>query len=412
MTEALILALLESALRSALLGLLVSATIGLFRLRDVRTETAVWTLVLAAAIAMPALASVLPHLFPQALRLPVMPAGHALQLKTAAPAADAGVPVLPLVLALVYGAGALLFLARLVAGLFLLIRLYLQAEPSPEPWARGKAVRFSAAVDGPLSFAHCILLPADYRLWPETHRIAVLAHEECHIRRGDFFIQLLASLHRALFWFSPFAWWLQNKLGDLAETASDAAGAGRVGDAASYAEILIDVTRDARRQPVSAAMAMAHGPSLTKRVDQLLAKPSGRAVGRAGRAAALAAVAMTSLGLAEVHAAVQSVDAQPASTRSPRTAQSVLSPRDEGPKPLLRAAHPGGAARASSSTARRRAAAAAPVAATASTSAAPAAAEDAVSYDPLALLDDSAAVLPAMMLAGRRDAAPDAPAAN
>ena len=65
MTEAVILALLESALRSALLGLLVSGGIALFRLRDVRTETALWTLVLTAAIAMPALASVLPHLFPQ-----------------------------------------------------------------------------------------------------------------------------------------------------------------------------------------------------------------------------------------------------------------------------------------------------------------------------------------------------------
>jgi beta-lactamase regulating signal transducer with metallopeptidase domain len=386
--------------------LLVSAAVGLFRLRDVRTETAVWTLVLAAAIAMPVLASVLPQLFPHALRLPVMAAGRTLALQTASPAV--AVPVLPMVLALIYGAGVLVFLARLVAGLVLLIRLYTQAEPSPEPWARGKAVRFSAAVDGPLSFAHCILLPADYRLWPETHRIAVLAHEECHIRRGDFFIQLLASVHRALFWFSPFAWWLQNKLGALAETASDAAGAGRVGDAASYAEILIDVTREARRQPASAAMAMAHGPGLAKRVDQLLAKPSGRAVGGIGRAAALAAVAVTSLGLAEVHAAAQNVSAQDPPTQSPRTAQSVLSPRDEGRKPLTRAARPGGTARASSSTARRRTASAAPTAPSAT--AVPAA--DEVSYDPLALLDDSAAVLPTMMLAGRRNAAPDAPAAN
>jgi len=410
MTEAVILALLEAALRSALLGLVVSAGIGLFRLRDVRTETAVWTLVLAAAIAMPALASVLPHFFPHALRLPALAAGRVLSLKTASPAAAASAA--PLVLAVIYGAGALAFLARIAAGLVLLIRLYLAAEPSPEPWARGRAVRFSPAIDGPLTFAHCILLPADYRRWPEIHRAAVLAHEECHIRRGDFFIQLLASVHRALFWFSPFAWWLQNKLGELAETASDAAGAGRVGDAASYAEILIDVTREARRRPVSAAMAMAHGPGLAKRVDQLLAQPSGRAVGRAGRAAALAAVTVTSFAFAAIHAAAQNVAIQGVPTESPRTAQSVLLPRDEGRKPLTRAARPGGVARASSSTGRRRAVLAAPSAAPTATTAAPPAAEDEVSYNPLALLDDSAAVLPAMMLAGRRIPGPAAPAAN
>ncbi len=391
--HAVIPALVESALRSALLGLLVSAGVGLFRLRDLKAETAIWTLVLAAALTMPALASVLPHLAPHALRLPALDAaGRALTLQAPAPAQRAS--ILPLALSLIYGAGALFFLARIGAGLVLLVRLYLQAEPAPEAWARGRAVRFSAAIDGPLSFAHCILLPADYRLWPETHRAAVMAHEECHIRRGDFFIQLLATLHRALFWFSPFAWWLQKKLGELAETASDVAGAQRIGDPASYAEILVDVTREARRRPVSTAMAMAHGPGLAKRVDQLLAPPSQRALGAAGRAASLVAVAAASLTLAEVHGAV----AQAVSAAPPIADAAPSSPRAEAHKSLTRAARSDVAVRAQPAARHR-----APKPVAEVPTAQPVAAEaEQPSYDPLAALrdHDRVAVLP-VLLTGR-----------
>jgi beta-lactamase regulating signal transducer with metallopeptidase domain len=391
MMQPVILTLLESALRSALLGLMVSAGIGLLRLRDLKAETAIWTLVLAAAIAMPALASVLPHLAPQTLRLPALDtAGRALTLEASAPAPRAS--ILPLVLPLIYGGGVLFFLLRLSAGLVLLVRLYLQAEPAPEAWARGRAVRFSAAIDGPLSFAHCILLPADYRQWPDTHRAAVMAHEECHIRRGDFFIQLLAAVHRALFWFSPFAWWLQRKLGELAETASDAAGAQRIGDPASYAEILIDVTRDARRRPVSAAVAMAHGPGLAKRVDHLLTPHRGKALGAAGRLVSLAAVAAASLALAEVHGAI----AQAVSPSPHKAAVSPSSPRAEARKPLKRAARSSVAARASLPV-RRHAKSVTPAPLVQ-----PVAEIEQPSYDPLAALrdHDRVAVLP-VLLTGR-----------
>jgi beta-lactamase regulating signal transducer with metallopeptidase domain len=393
MMQAVILTLLESALRSALLGLLVSAGVGLFRLRDLKAETAIWTLVLAAAIAMPALASLLPHLMPQALSLPPLDAaGRALTLQ--APTHAARASILPLALALAYGGGVLFFLARLCAGLVLLVRLYLRAEPAPEAWARGRAVRFSAAVDGPLSFAHCVLLPADYRQWPETHRAAVMAHEECHIRRGDFFIQLLAAVHRAAFWFSPFAWWLQKKLGELAETASDVAGAQRIGDPVSYAEILVDVTRGARRRPVTAAMAMAHGPGLAKRVDHILTPPAERALGAAGRVMSLAAVAAVSLTLAEFHGAV----AQAVQAAAPKALSHALSsPRTEARKPLTRAARHGVAARASSSA---HHAVKAPAEAPAPS--AVAVEVEQASYDPLAALrdHDRVAVLP-VLLTGR-----------
>ena len=52
---------------------------------------------------------------------------------------------------------------------------------------------------------------------------AVIAHEVSHVVRRDALTQRLSLLHRAIFWFSPLAWWLDRHLAELAEQASDEA---------------------------------------------------------------------------------------------------------------------------------------------------------------------------------------------
>ena len=52
--------LATSSLRSLLLGVIVLAALKLLRLRDTRAETLIWTLVLAASLAMPFLVRELP----------------------------------------------------------------------------------------------------------------------------------------------------------------------------------------------------------------------------------------------------------------------------------------------------------------------------------------------------------------
>ena len=111
---------------------------------------------------------------------------------------------------------------------------------------------------------------------------AVLAHEESHIGRGDFFIQLLAALYRAVFWFSPFAWWLQARLCALAEAASDEAAIQRLDDRATYAEILVDVSRHANSLAIP--VAMAKGPDIRWRVDRILGANRERRLGAAAPA--------------------------------------------------------------------------------------------------------------------------------
>jgi beta-lactamase regulating signal transducer with metallopeptidase domain len=107
----------------------------------------------------------------------------------------------------------------------------------------------SPAITVPVTFAGRILLPTDAIAWSLAKREAVLAHERAHIARGDFHVHLLAKLNRAVFWFNPFAWWLDSQLAELAKAASDDIAVEQVGLALSYAEILLDVANRAGRVP-------------------------------------------------------------------------------------------------------------------------------------------------------------------
>ncbi len=209
-----------------------------------------------------------------------------------------------------YGLVAATGLIRLAVGLVLMIGLYRRAETVPEAWARGRNIRVSVEIAGPLSFADRILIPADYREWPEAKRLAVLAHEEAHVRRGDFFIQLLASIHRAVFWFSPFAWWLPLKLRDLAEGASDRAATALLDDPAGYAEILIDMSRQiGRRRARDRPSPWLTGRAWCGGSNKFCGTSRRSRWERQGRITILAMVVVGSVAVAKVQAAVALVPA-------------------------------------------------------------------------------------------------------
>jgi beta-lactamase regulating signal transducer with metallopeptidase domain len=401
MNDAAILTLIvQSALRSLMLGLCVYALVKCVRLRDLSAETAIWSAVLIAALAMPALTVWLPAM---ALRLPVAaphPAAPSILSAKETPTpwiiAHAGRLTMA-VYALIAATG----LVRLAVGLALTARLHKEADPIAEPWAQGRDIRQSAAISAPLSYARAILLPLDWHEWDRSKLQAVLAHEDCHIRRGDFFILLLASVYRAIFWFSPLAWWLQARLNALAETASDKAAMQRIADAAGYAEILIDVARRARQLPAP-TMAMAKGPDIAQRIDHILTDMPEKTLGVLGRALALAAVLALSFGLAAVRAAVIGPDASADSSAPPPLAQNA------GPRPRLRAV---ASPKATARPPRFRHLQAAKVA-LASVPAAVAPApppEDAFTYNPRALLESPAiAVLPGLVAVGHSPSTPEA----
>ncbi len=84
-----------------------------------------------------------------------------------------------------------------------------------------------------------ILLPTAWREWDDAKLDAVIAHEMSHVARRDALTQRLSLLHRAFFWFSPLAWWLDRHLGNLAEQASDEAALACGADRTEYARTLL-----------------------------------------------------------------------------------------------------------------------------------------------------------------------------
>ncbi|HEV2489542.1 MAG TPA: M56 family metallopeptidase [Candidatus Acidoferrales bacterium] len=127
-------------------------------------------------------------------------------------------------------------------------------------------------------FRPVILLPVDWREWDEAQFDAILAHEVSHVARRDALTQRISLVHRAIFWFSPLSWWLDRKLNELAEEASDEAALGAGADQNRYAEILMSFFADLAAasgrvwwQGVSMASDGSRAGHAEKRLKRILA---------------------------------------------------------------------------------------------------------------------------------------------
>ena len=136
-----------------------------------------------------------------------------------------------------------------------------------------------------------ILLPTDWRGWHAAKLDAVLVHELSHLARRDTLVQRLSLLYRALYWFSPFGWWLHRHLVSLGDCASDEAVLATGIDRVAYAQTLLEffaAVRDVPRR-VDWHVAMASGRSAERRVDRIL-NWQGRRVGPLTNLATIAIV--------------------------------------------------------------------------------------------------------------------------
>jgi beta-lactamase regulating signal transducer with metallopeptidase domain len=135
----------------------------------------------------------------------------------------------------------------------------------------------SAAIAVPVTLGvrePSILLPADWREWDDAKLRAVLAHELSHVARRDPLTQQASQIHRAIFWFSPLAWWLDRRLAELAEEASDEAALSGGVDRAEYARTLLGFFEALQTAPGRVwwqGVAMAKAGQAERRVDRILA---------------------------------------------------------------------------------------------------------------------------------------------
>ncbi|HEY2555456.1 MAG TPA: M56 family metallopeptidase, partial [Candidatus Cybelea sp.] len=118
-----------------------------------------------------------------------------------------------------------------------------------------------------------ILLPATWREWEPAELDAVLAHEISYVARRDALTERLSLLHRAAFWFSPLSWWLDRRLAELAEEASDDAALAAGADRTRYAETGLGFFAALESAPGRVwwqGVAMASAGHAEKRLDRIL----------------------------------------------------------------------------------------------------------------------------------------------
>jgi hypothetical protein len=228
----------------------------------------------------------------------------------------------------VFVGGAMML--RLLIGLMLTWQVVRAARPARGDWSAGADVRTSDIVVVPVTFASIILLPSASAGWSVRKRQAVLLHEGSHVAHGDFYLLLLASINRAVFWFNPFAWWLFIRLAELAEAVSDDAAIEGLGDRGAYADILLDIATNPQRLP--AGLAMAQPGTVRQRVRRILSATATPArIGRRRRV--LTAVALVPLGALSAVTIAQSAAPAGPNLAAPLTASA---PIDSNPMRLDR----------------------------------------------------------------------------
>jgi hypothetical protein len=185
----------------------------------------------------------------------------------------------PACLASIYLLGACVLLARLAVGT---VRAHMLVRRAASHGGRLTSDLCAAPVTvGWLTPA--VILPECWQRWPQAQLDAVLTHEGEHVRRRDPLVQWLALLNRAVFWFHPLAWWLESRLGALAEEACDAAVLARGHDPFEYSEYLLEIARSVLRTGARVkilGMAM-QGSFLPQRIRWIL---EGRPAQRISRA--------------------------------------------------------------------------------------------------------------------------------
>jgi beta-lactamase regulating signal transducer with metallopeptidase domain len=273
--------LIVSALRSLLLALIVAGLLAALRVVHPGVRKAAWAFVLLCSALMPVLGGRLLHIKRrpplgtsvlttvrtnsgnQKIELGVSNAnirvgiakGYAVPLWT----------VLIRTIQIVYVLGVVLLFLRICVGFVRAARIWRHSERS-KVLGFGH-VHFSTLIHSPWTFCSCILLPSDAAIWPEDKLASVLAHEEMHVKHGDFYLQMSARLYTAFFWFSPLGWWLQKECADLGEQTSDHAALQQVPDPIAYAQLLV---RFSVGKYPTGAITMARVSGLSNRIHLIL----------------------------------------------------------------------------------------------------------------------------------------------
>ena len=141
------------------------------------------------------------------------------------------------------------------------------------------SLRISEHVQGPLAMGivrSLIILPASAVMALSPQQLeAVLAHELEHVRRADYFWNLIQTTVETLFFFHPAVWWLGSRLRQQRELCCDDAAVQACADPLVYATALLRL-EERRSQQLGLAMALdGHRSGLRARISRVLGETNG-----------------------------------------------------------------------------------------------------------------------------------------
>lgn len=193
----------------------------------------------------------------------------------------------------------------------------------------------SAAVEVPTVIGWLrpvVLLPAATLTGLSTEQMEmILAHELAHIRRNDFFVNLMQAVVETLFFYHPAVWWISNRIRVEREHCCDDVAVSVSGNALVYARALTRL--EELRVDDAQAFVAANGGSLIGRIRRLAGArvespnaPSRFVAGAALLTVLLALLIAPSLPL---RGEQQKADTQAAKPKAAQTTVDVKAPEGE-----------------------------------------------------------------------------------
>jgi beta-lactamase regulating signal transducer with metallopeptidase domain len=196
--------------------------------------------------------------------------------------------------------GALAGLIRLTVGLSRLHKLRQSCTPieiaSLDPMVRKTLATITSSVISPsvaIATSEDVRVPAAIGLWSRTIVLpdwalrelspadlsAIVLHEFAHLQRQDDWTNLIQKIVRALFFFHPAVWWIDDRLSVEREMACDDAVLAQTGNPHGYATCLVSLLEKslAHKSLADRGWAMAHSAvsrarEASLRLAQILSK--------------------------------------------------------------------------------------------------------------------------------------------
>ncbi|MCI0624068.1 MAG: TonB family protein [Acidobacteria bacterium] len=134
-------------------------------------------------------------------------------------------------------------------------------------------IYLSSDISSPVAFGlwkPLILLPASFLQMSAGFQKAIVCHELWHVRRKDWFFNLLEEMAVALFWFHPAVWWLTSRIQVSREQVVDRLVLKTTDERKTYLEALLQMALARGRPELTFAPLFLTKHHLTQRVALIL----------------------------------------------------------------------------------------------------------------------------------------------